>query len=79
MVYSVWAFMAAIAAIDVLGVWAVFHVASGPSWVLWLFGFVLLLLSVIGASFVQALKHGDRNMRYSNAGGSDGEGADDET
>lgn len=63
-VFSVWAFVVAIAVIDILGVWAVFHMASGPSWVPWLFGFVLLLLSVIGASYVQALKHGDRNMRY---------------
>jgi hypothetical protein len=63
-VFSVWAFMVALAVIDVLGVWAVFQMVSGPPWVPWLFGFVLLLLSVICASLVQALKHGDRNMRY---------------
>lgn len=65
-VFAVCALIAAIAVMDILGVWAIFEIATEPkpAWVPWLFGFVLLLLSVIGASFVQSLKDGDRNMRY---------------
>ncbi|MGY2745944.1 hypothetical protein ACVWZ8_003061 [Arthrobacter sp. UYCu723] len=35
-----------------------------PAWVPWLFGFILLLFSLIGASFVLTLEDGDRNIRY---------------
>ncbi|MFY9636325.1 MAG: hypothetical protein WAL27_16535 [Cellulosimicrobium cellulans] len=64
--FAVWAMMAAIAVFDILGVLAILEVAKEPksAWVPWLFGFILLLLSVIAASFVQTLKDGDRNMRY---------------
>lgn len=64
--FAVWALMAAIAVVDILGAIAIFEMATEPkpAWVPWLFGFILLLISVIGASFVQALKDGDRNMRY---------------
>lgn len=63
--FAVWALMAAIAAMDVLGAVAIFEMTTEPkpAWVPWLFGFILLLLSVIGASFAQTLKDGDRNMR----------------
>ncbi|GAB3555742.1 hypothetical protein GCM10027404_33050 [Arthrobacter tumbae] len=37
---------------------------SGPTWVPWLLGIILLLLSVFGASFAQTLKDGDQKMRY---------------
>lgn len=64
--FAVWVMMAAIAVFDILGVLAILEVAKEPkpAWVPWLFGFILLLLSVIAASFVQALKDGDRTMRY---------------
>lgn len=64
--FAVWALMAAIAVMDILGALAIFEMAteSKPAWVPWLFGFILLLISVIGASLVQALKDGDQNMRY---------------
>lgn len=58
--------MASIAVFDILGVLPILEVAKEPkpAWVPWLFGFILLLLSVIAASFVQTLKDGDRTMRY---------------
>jgi glucan phosphoethanolaminetransferase (alkaline phosphatase superfamily) len=61
--FAVWVMMAAIAVFDILGVLAILEVAKEPkpAWVPWLFGFILLLLSVIAASFVQTLKDGDRN------------------
>jgi hypothetical protein len=64
--FAVWVMMAAIAVFDILGVLAILEVAKEPkpAWVPWLFGFILLLLSVIAASFVQTLKDGDRTMRY---------------
>lgn len=64
--FAVWLTMAAIAVFDILGVLATLEVAKEPkqAWVPWLFGFILLLLSVIAASFVQTLKDGDRTMRY---------------
>ncbi|MDQ0822305.1 hypothetical protein QFZ69_004617 [Arthrobacter sp. V1I7] len=63
--FAVWVMMAAIAAFGVLGVLAIVEVAKEPkpAWVPWLFGFILILLSVIAASFVQTLKDGDRTMR----------------
>ncbi|WP_427136519.1 hypothetical protein [Pseudarthrobacter sp. S9] len=66
MLFAVWALMAAIAVMDILGVLAILEMATEPkpAWVPWLFGFILLLLSVIGASFVQTLTDGDRNIRY---------------
>jgi hypothetical protein len=58
--------MAAIAVFDIVGVLAILELAKEPkpAWVPWLFGFILLLLSVIAASFVQSLKDGDQTMRY---------------
>ena len=63
--FTVWALMGSIAVMDILGVVTVVHTVTAPvpAWAPWLLGFILLLLSVIGASFVQALKEGDRNMR----------------
>jgi hypothetical protein len=63
--FAIWALMASIVGMDILGVVAIFHMATAPvpAWAPWLLGFILLLLSVIGASFVQALREGDRNMR----------------
>lgn len=65
-IFAVWALMAAIAVMDILGVLAILEMTREPkpAWFPWLFGFILLLLSVIGASFIQTLKDGDRNMRY---------------
>lgn len=64
--FTVWIMMAAIAVFDILGVLAILEVAKEPkpAWVPWLFGFILLLLSVIAASFVHTLKDGDRTTRY---------------
>ncbi|TQJ41551.1 hypothetical protein FBY33_3666 [Arthrobacter sp. SLBN-112] len=64
--FAVWALLAAIVGIDFLGVLAILEMVKEPqpAWVPWVSGFILLLLSVIGASFVQTLKDGDRNMRY---------------
>ncbi|MFJ6281397.1 hypothetical protein [Arthrobacter subterraneus] len=65
-IFVVWACMAAIALVDVLGVLAIIQMVreQGPIWFPWLSGFILLLLSVIGASFVITLKDGDQKMRY---------------
>ncbi|MET3920997.1 hypothetical protein [Arthrobacter sp. UYEF20] len=69
--FAVWSLMVAIAALDILGAFAIFQMETGqtaeepkPAWVPWLFGFILLLFSLIGASFVLTLKDGDRNIRY---------------
>lgn len=64
--FVVWASMASIVIVDILGVLALIEISKeqGPPWFPWLFGFILLLLSVIGASFVLTLKDGDRNMRF---------------
>ncbi|WP_458778619.1 hypothetical protein [Arthrobacter sp. D3-16] len=66
MLFAVWAMMAAILVVDILALLAILQIPTEPkqAWVPWLIGFILLLLSVIGASFVQTLKDGDRNMRY---------------
>lgn len=64
--FAVWAMMAAIAVFDILGVLAILEVAKEPkpAWVPWLFGFILLLLSVIAVSFVLTLRDGNQTMRY---------------
>jgi hypothetical protein len=64
--FCVWALLAAIVGFDILGVLAILEMLKEPkpAWVPGLFGFILLLLSVIGASFVPTLNDGDRNMRY---------------
>jgi ABC-type Fe3+-siderophore transport system permease subunit len=63
--FAVWALLVTIIGIDVLGVLVVVEMVreQGPAWVPWLSGFILLLLSVIGISYVQTLKDGDRDMR----------------
>lgn len=63
--FAVWALLVTIVGIDVLGVVVVVGMVreQGPAWVPWLAGFLLLLLSVIGISYVQTLKDGDRAMR----------------
>jgi hypothetical protein len=63
--FAVWALLTVIVGVDVLGVLVILEMVreQGPAWVPWLAGFILLLLSVIGTSYVQALKEGDRNMR----------------
>jgi hypothetical protein len=64
--FAVWALLAAIVGFDILGVLAILEMLREPepTWVIWLSGFILLLLSVIGVSFVQSLRDGDQNMRY---------------
>lgn len=63
--FAVWALLVTIIGIDVLGVLVVLEMVreQGPAWVPWVSGFILLLLSVIGISYVQTLKDGDRDMR----------------
>jgi hypothetical protein len=68
--FAVWAWMAAIAATNIVGAFAIFQMATGqtseepkPTWVPWLFGFILLLLSLIAVGFVLTLKDGDRKIR----------------
>lgn len=63
--FAVWALMVTILGVDALGVLVVVDMVreQGPVWVPWLAGFLLLLLSVIGISYVQTLKDGDGDMR----------------
>lgn len=63
--FAVWALAVTIIGIDVLGVLVVLEMVreQGPAWVPWVSGFILLLLSVIGISYVQTLRDGDRDMR----------------
>lgn len=65
-VFVFWAFIAAIVIVDILCFFVLLEMAAepGPAWMPWLFGFILLLLSVIAASFAQTLKDGDQKMRY---------------
>jgi hypothetical protein len=68
--FAVWAWMVAIAALDVLGALLIFNMATGqtgdepePLWVPLLFGWILLLLSLVAVSFVLTLRDGDNNIR----------------
>jgi hypothetical protein len=56
--FAAWALMGSIAVMDILGVVTVVHMVTAPvpAWAPWLLGFILLRLSVIGASFAQALE-----------------------
>lgn len=63
--FAVWALILTIVGIDVLGVLTVMEMVreQGPAWIPWVSALILLLLSVIGISYVQTLKDGDRDMR----------------
>lgn len=68
--FALCAWIAAIAAFDLLGVLVIFNMATGqtaeepePLWLLLLFGWILLLLSLVAVSFVLTLRDGDSNIR----------------
>lgn len=68
--FAVCAWIAAIAAFDVLGALVIFNMATGqtgeepePLWLPLLFGWIMLLLSLVAVSFVLTLRDGDNNIR----------------